>query len=65
MFFVAFFIFPIIIFLWVVCGWFYPIDILKEYDFLSYKVLKGLLEYRDIIEPLVEKIMKTIEFQHE
>jgi len=41
-----------------------PMDIIKEYDFLSYGVLMGLLKYRDIIESIIEKVVSIIEFQH-
>jgi len=38
-------------------------EILEEYPFLTYGVVRGLIEYRDIIEPLARSVERKIAFQ--
>ena len=38
-------------------------EILEEYPFLTYNTVRGLIEYRDIIEPLAHSVEREIAFQ--
>ena len=38
-------------------------EILEEYPFLTYDAVRGLIEYRDIIEPLARSVEHKIVFQ--
>jgi len=38
-------------------------EILEEYPFLTYNTVRGLIEYRDIIEPLARSVEHKIAFQ--